>query len=127
MRDKYPMVVERGRVLAGPMSTAPFDSSGAFHIPHGPFVLTVIAGSASTWEREKMAPPAWEHVSVSVDHPRCPTWEEMCFVKQAFFDDQECVVQFHPPKSQYINCHRYVLHLWRCPSAPHALPPSECV
>jgi hypothetical protein len=54
----------------------------------------------------------WQHVSVSrVD--RCPTWEEMCQVKDIFWDDTDCVVQYHPPKSNYVNNHPYCLHLWR--------------
>lgn len=56
----------------------------------------------------------WEHVSV---HPcnakRCPTWEEMCAIKDMFFLPEETVVQYHPPKSDYVNNHPYVLHLWR--------------
>jgi hypothetical protein len=41
----------------------------------------------------------WEHVSVSlVDAVSdCPSWSEMCDVKNAFWDASECVVQFHPP------------------------------
>jgi hypothetical protein len=64
----------------------------------------------------------WEHVSVtlrkiegrklkSVD--RCPTWEEMCFIKGFFWDDEETVVQYHPPKSEWISNHPYCLHLWK--------------
>lgn len=54
----------------------------------------------------------WEHVSVS--HPaRCPTWEEMCVVKDRFFDPEDCVVQYHPPRSKYVSLHPYCLHLWR--------------
>jgi hypothetical protein len=54
----------------------------------------------------------WEHISVSrVD--RCPTWEEMCLVKDLFWDDTDCVIQYHPPKSDYVNNHPYCLHLWR--------------
>lgn len=40
----------------------------------------------------------WEHVSVSLSN-RCPTWEEMCMVKDIFWGEDECVIQFHPPKS----------------------------
>lgn len=54
----------------------------------------------------------WEHVSVSVVD-RCPTWEEMQFIKTAFWDDEEVVIQFHPRQSQYVNAHPYVLHLWK--------------
>ena len=54
----------------------------------------------------------WEHVSVSLPS-RCPTWEEMCFVKNLFWDEEDFAVQMHPPKSDYVNCHPYCLHLWR--------------
>src|SRR5512137_2167166 len=54
----------------------------------------------------------YEHVSVST-HSRCPTWEEMCFIKDLFWDEEDCVIQYHPPKSEYINCHPTCLHLWR--------------
>lgn len=54
----------------------------------------------------------WEHVSVSV-RSRCPTWEEMSWVKDLFFDEHEVVVQYHPSKSDYVNAHPFCLHLWR--------------
>lgn len=38
----------------------------------------------------------WEHVSVSFAS-RCPTWDEMCEVKDIFWTPEECVVQYHPP------------------------------
>lgn len=44
---------------------------------------------------------------------RTPTWAEMCKIKGIFWDDEDCVVQFHPPKSEYVNNHPHVLHLWR--------------
>ena len=56
----------------------------------------------------------WEHVSVSIpSEKRTPTWEEMCYIKSLFWDDEDAVVQFHPPKSDYVNLHQYCLHLWR--------------
>lgn len=54
----------------------------------------------------------WEHVSASLE-TRTPTWDEMCFVKNLFWDEEDCVIQYHPPKSEYVNCHPYCLHLWR--------------
>ncbi len=68
----------------------------------------------------------WEHVSVSYSN-RCPTWEEMCRVKDIFWYDNECVVQFHPPKSEYVNNHPYCLHLWRKCGNDFELPPKEFV
>lgn len=62
----------------------------------------------------------WQHVSVS-HRPgkktplgrRCPTWGEMCFIKDQFWEPEACVVQFHPPRSDYVNSHPFTLHLWR--------------
>ncbi len=54
----------------------------------------------------------WEHVSVSRTD-RCPTWDEMSQVKDLFWDADDCVVQYHPPKSDYVNNHPYCLHMWR--------------
>ena len=68
----------------------------------------------------------WDHVSVSFSY-RCPTWEEMCRVKDVFFHDEECVVQYHPPKSQYVNKHPYCLHLWRPIKAELPMPPKGFV
>jgi len=54
----------------------------------------------------------WDHVSVSAKG-RCAIWDEMNTVKNLFFNPEECVMQLHPAQSQYINCHPFVLHLWR--------------
>ena len=55
---------------------------------------------------------AWQHVSVSVAG-RCPTWDEMCFVKSLFWDPEDCCMQLHPPESEWVNVHPHTLHLWR--------------
>lgn len=67
----------------------------------------------------------WEHVSVSLPY-RSPTWEEMCKVKDLFWDDEDCVIQYHPPKSEYVNNHPFCLHLWRPPDKVDT-PPSILV
>lgn len=65
----------------------------------------------------------WEHVSVSTA-TRCPTWTEMCAIKDMFWDQEDCVIQFHPAKSQYVNMHPYCLHLWRPTEAVLPIPPA---
>lgn len=68
----------------------------------------------------------WEHVSISrLD--RRPTWNEMCFVKDLFWRDDETVIQFHPKRSKYKNVMPYCLHLWRKIGGEHELPPDICV
>lgn len=73
----------------------------------------------------------WDHVSVSIKvdgHKkikhvdRCPTWEEMCYVKSLFWDDEEPVMQLHPAKSTWVNNHPYCLHMWRPQNAVIPLP-----
>lgn len=68
----------------------------------------------------------WEHVSVSLNN-RCPNWREMCHIKDLFWDEEDTVLQFHPPKSKYINNHPYCLHLWRPVGKDIELPPQHAV
>lgn len=63
----------------------------------------------------------WEHVSVS-RADRCPTWDEMCQIKAMFWDTEDCVIQFHPPESEYVNNHPHCLHLWRPIDAAIPMP-----
>ena len=86
-------------------STSRDGNNGAFLIPTTDgSILRILASDGE----------GWEHVSVSIEAARrCPSWEQMCFAKDLFWDDEDCVVQYHPPKSQHVNCHPYCLHLWR--------------
>ncbi len=59
------------------------------------------------WNEEGM-----EHVSIEAISRRLPTWNEMCEVKDIFWNDEEEVVQIHPKKSEYVNITE-ALHLWR--------------
>ena len=68
----------------------------------------------------------WDHVSVSFSK-RCPTWDEMCMVKAIFWSDEECVVQYHPPRSVYVNNHPYCLHLWKSQGVAIEMPPTFMV
>jgi hypothetical protein len=69
----------------------------------------------------------WEHVSVSLSKKRCPTWEEMCVVKDLFWGPDDWVVQYHPQKSDYVNNHPYCLHLWRPINQELVRPPNILV
>ncbi len=68
----------------------------------------------------------WDHASVSLPN-RCPTWEEMCAVKRMVFTDEERVVQFHPPRAEYVSVHPFCLHLWRWQEGEFPHPPSVFV
>lgn len=95
------------------------DDFGWFEIPTkigGPILRVMVAPTDEEWQ----------HVSVSLAH-RCPTWEEMCRIKALFWTEDETVVQFHPPKSDYINNHKYCLHLWCLKGREIPRPPSVFV
>lgn len=90
----------------GLRSTAADGCNGIFILPYkrGNHVvrMTVIASDQL----------GWEHVSVTLKHG-LPTWPMMCFLKDAFWDKEDCVVQYHPPESDHVNTHSRCLHLWR--------------
>ena len=114
-------VPEAWRVRSGyAASDESFGNNGAFFVPNG---------------RDRRGPPlkviasdgeGWEHVSVSLPN-RCPTWEEMAAIKALFWDASDCVVQFHPPSSEYVNNHPYCLHLWRPTGHDIPTPPALLV
>jgi len=57
----------------------------------------------------------WQHVSVSIEgSSQPPSWSIMSQVKDLFWEPEDCVVQFHPPHSRYVDNHPGCLHLWRC-------------
>ena len=88
--------------------------NGLFEIPVDNKKYTVIASNGC----------GWEHVSVS-NEKHIPSWKVMCKIKELFFDDEETVIQFHPPKSEYVNIHPNCLHLWRKIDAEIQTPPSK--
>ena len=107
MRNAPNVRAERCRVRDGIMaSDSNHGNNGAFEVPQkdGP-TLRVMVGCGA----------GWDHVSVSLRN-RCPTWDEMCLVKDLFFKDDEWVMQLHPAKTENISFHPYCLHLWRSQS-----------
>lgn len=93
---------------------------GAFDIPlNSEETAFVIADNG-------FSSPDWEHVSVSLSY-RCLSWEEMCKIKELFFEDDEVVIQIHPSKKDYVNIHKFCLHLWKSKEQNIPLPPSYLV
>ena len=68
----------------------------------------------------------FEHCSVSLP-TRCPSWEQMCAIKDAFWRDDEVCMQLHPAKKDYVNNHPYCLHIWRPINQEIPCPPSLMV
>ena len=98
-------VPEEFRVITGPMaSNSDFGNNGLFIIRKRKLIFEIIASDGLEWD----------HVSVVIkNRKRAPTWDEMCFIKDLFFGENECVIQYHPKKSDYVNFNNYCLHLWR--------------
>jgi hypothetical protein len=104
----------------GGLYASPYGSPyGAFEVLHKPTATTlrIIASS-----------DVFEHVSVSTAR-RTPNWAEMEFACRLFWDEEEAVMQLHPPRSQWVSNHPYVLHLWKPadPATPIPLPPQLMV
>ena len=105
--------------------------NAAFLIP-GPCgsALSIVASDGSDWAECDLPGEPWEHVSVKARDKhlwRAPNWKEMCFVKDLFWTDEEWVLQFHPAKSEHVNTHPAVLHMWRLKTGAIPTPPKRCV
>lgn len=112
-------VPEKYRVKNGKLaSDMNYGNNGCFIIKSLklPRPVTVIASDGM----------GWEHVSASMPN-RCLTWEEMCIIKDIFWDDDDTVIQIHPPKQHHINNHNYTLHLWRPVGIQVPTPPKIMV
>lgn len=53
----------------------------------------------------------WRHVSFSCKN-RYPTWDELLAVRYEFFPPDVEVIQVFPPQAEYVNLHKFALHLW---------------
>ncbi len=107
------------RIRSGPLGTDDsFGNNGAFFVPSRPgrTPFKVIASDGE----------GWDHVSASLPD-RCPTWEEMCLIKALFWDDTDAVMELHPPRADWVNNHRFCLHLWRPQVDRIPLPPAWMV
>ena len=104
MRPIPNMRVEQFRFSQAPFVSSIADgNNGVFEIPSPlGITLTVFVSDGL----------GWEHVSVSTQK-RTPRWEEMDYIKRLFWDDEEMVMQLHPPRSLWVNNHPYCLHLWK--------------
>lgn len=118
--------IEPFRLTEGMMASSTGDPFGFFVFRFGNKQVRAMAADGQE--------TGWEHVSVSVliydgkkGKSRMPTWDEMCFVKDKFWGEEETVVQFHPPKSEYVNNHHACLHLWKDVAGEQRIPPSILV
>lgn len=124
--DKYLVENPIHKMMKQIMKDVPedvFPTSYAFPYSESVTLLAIVSSSFG-----------WEHVSVSPRIPatmdpkgRTPRWEEMCFIKEKFWGDDEMVVQYHPAKKDYVNNHPDVLHMWKPVDKDYPTPPKELV
>lgn len=138
MRQAPNSRIEPYRIRSGPLASATTDgNNGAFLFP-----MRVKYNNQSTKDQVLIVivsdTDGWDHISVSLlgstgpavpilKNQRCPTWEEMCFIKDLFFEETETVVQYHPPIDKHVNCHPYCLHLWRKHNYEYPLPDESMI
>lgn len=119
-------------------------NNGAFHVPSPEpgWTLALICSDGNDLDVPQA--DGWEHVSVHAYRPgqaqpkgftlssrrpqmRTPTWREMAYVKELCWDGEDVVIQYHPRRSEYVNNHPHVLHLWRPRHVTIPTPPPELV
>lgn len=117
-------VPEEARIQNGPLgSTWAAGANGAFWFAGlgGGRELWVIASDGLDWEHVSV------HVANRTNKLFMPTWDEMCWVKDQFWDADDVVMQLHPAKAEYVNTHGKTLHLWRPTHQAIPTPPSVLV
>lgn len=68
----------------------------------------------------------WEHLSVSMPN-KTPSWDQMCMMKNIFWNEDEACAEYHPKKEDYVNNHKHCLHIWKPTNEVLPLPPSILV
>lgn len=116
--------IEKYRQTRGKLASNRGDRYGNFIFPAGALFpesreLQVIATDGAVFPGSPGH--GWEHISAcarKLFHGKTfryyvPTWGEMCALKNIFWEVEDAVVQYHPPASEYVNNHPFVLHLWK--------------
>jgi hypothetical protein len=95
-----------------------FGNNGVFIIPYIGVTVHCIASDGE----------GWEHVSITMgEFGKTPPWQAMVYVKNLFWGEEDCVIQYHPPKSKYVNCHPNCLHLWRSTTEEFPMPAQKLI
>lgn len=121
-------VPEASRWVRAPVgygSSSADGNNGVFRLPSPApgWLLLVVASDQE----------GWEHASVHAARQtgkatmRTPSWDEMCFIKDTFWDAGDVVMQLHPTRQEYVNEHPHTLHLWRPIGQTIPLPPRAMV
>lgn len=85
------------------------ETCGLFRIFHTGIIFMILASCEAEWEHVSVS--LWTKRGTRID--RCPTWDEMVWVKDLLFEEDEVVMQIHPKKEDYVNLAKNCLHLWK--------------
>lgn len=117
-------VPEKYRAIIGQVGSNDCGNNGLFIIPsrtRNYDLYTIVSDGEG-----------WEHVSIHAWDKKkkkeyTPLWDEMCQMKDLFWDEDDVVIQYHPRKEDYVNNHPNVLHLWRPTEVKIPTPPTILV
>ena len=104
----------RWRVRTGKLaSDDSYGFNGCFLVPLEGELWHVILGDGM----------GFRHLSVTNAQKKIlPSWTVLTRLRDAFFDDSSWVVQYLPPKDQYVDDHPFCLHLWESIDEPMPHP-----
>jgi hypothetical protein len=91
-----------------PRAPVMFVHTGSHVYEHAAVRMRVICSAAVYGDGKR-----WMHVSVSRPNA-LPDWNDLRLVKDTFIGRDRKAIQILPPASEYVNDHKYVLHLWAC-------------
>lgn len=91
---------EKHRVTMKQYGTAGDAHNGCFMFPQKGLFVIISAGEG------------WEHASVS-RKSRMPSYEDMVFVAEQFWDKDDTLMQLRVPAEDHVNVSNFCLHWWR--------------
>lgn len=73
--------------------------------------LAVIVSAATELDGKR-----WLHLSCSLmgDEGKLPSWDDLREVRDVFLGDEALCLHLIPPRSEHVNIHSGVMHLWHC-------------
>lgn len=75
------------------------------------------------WKRIQVSLLNWWHQQLKV----FPTWDEMCAIKDIFFNDDEAIIEIHPSDEYKIYEKDYTIDLWKPLNKELPLPNPDLV
>lgn len=100
--------LEKFRVVNGPMASTPeAGNNGMFLIPHQKYAKDRFQVTCSDGM-------GWEVVSFTYyKKNKTPTWDDSCYIKDLFWEEEEAVMQLHRPASLRVSERKFVIALMR--------------